>query len=97
MKKEATPKNAKRLTQKTSDEKRGNPKKRKGPHSKDLQRNKRQSSQKFSTTSKVGRPAQQLKMSIMTIPSNLCANVQCGQQRRYRAQPRGTLAHKFFL
>jgi hypothetical protein len=36
MKKEATPKNAKGLNQKTSDEKIGNPKKHKGAHLKDL-------------------------------------------------------------
>jgi hypothetical protein len=36
MEKEPTPKNAKGLIQKTSDEKRGNPKKCKGAHSKDL-------------------------------------------------------------
>jgi hypothetical protein len=35
--KEATPKNAKGLFQKTFDEKRGNPKKHKWAHSKDLQ------------------------------------------------------------
>jgi hypothetical protein len=27
---------------------------------------------------------------------NLCANVQCSRRRHFRAQPRGTLAHKFF-
>jgi hypothetical protein len=36
MKKEVTPKNAKGLIQKTSDEKSGNPKKHKGAYSKDL-------------------------------------------------------------
>jgi hypothetical protein len=36
MKKEAIPKNAKGLIKKTSDEKRGNPKKHKGAHKKDL-------------------------------------------------------------
>jgi hypothetical protein len=36
MKKEATPKNAKGLIQKNSDEKGGNPEKRKWAHSKDL-------------------------------------------------------------
>jgi hypothetical protein len=36
MKKEATPKNAMGLVQKTSDEKRGNPEKRKGACLKDL-------------------------------------------------------------
>jgi hypothetical protein len=36
MKKEATPKNTKRPTQKTSDEKSGNPEKCKGAHPKDL-------------------------------------------------------------
>jgi hypothetical protein len=36
MKKEATPKNAKGITQKTYDEKGGNPEKRKGAHSKDI-------------------------------------------------------------
>jgi hypothetical protein len=42
MKKEATLKNAKELIQKISDEKRGNPKKRKGAYSKTLLRKKRQ-------------------------------------------------------
>jgi hypothetical protein len=36
MKKEATSENAKGLIQKTSDEKRGNPERHKGAHSKDL-------------------------------------------------------------
>jgi hypothetical protein len=36
IKKEATTKNTKELNQKTSDEKRGNPEKRKGAQSKDL-------------------------------------------------------------
>jgi hypothetical protein len=36
MKNEATPKNEKGLVQKTSNEKRSNPKKRKGAHSKDI-------------------------------------------------------------
>jgi hypothetical protein len=36
MKKEATPRNTKGLIKKTSDEKRGNPKKRKGAHKKSL-------------------------------------------------------------
>jgi hypothetical protein len=36
MKKEATPRNAKGLVKKTSDEKRANPEKHKGAHSKEL-------------------------------------------------------------
>jgi hypothetical protein len=52
--------------------------------------------QKFSTTSKICRPTQQLKRSIVTVPLNLCANIQCGWWRYYRAQPCGTLVHNFF-
>jgi hypothetical protein len=52
--------------------------------------------QKFTTTSKICRPTQQLKRSIDTFPSNLCANVQCGRRMYYSAQPCGTLVHKFF-
>jgi hypothetical protein len=73
MKKEATPKNANGLIQKTSDR------------------------QNFSTTSKVIKPEQQLKRSIITIPLNLSANVQYSQRRRHHAWRCGTLALIFFV